>query len=162
MWQKFDEGSAKQLRLEKVAERPYIPAAFAGCLGLVPHFLTVRLLRLFDKNIERESAGYVASQLLSYTVGHNAFSLARDEFKALRRKETHWTWPEGAARRLGFVFCPGDHWSPRHLHRDTEERLGSKGWVRFEPSQFHGFVTRGDSSHHMAELTRDFLAQSSN
>jgi len=160
-YMQFDEGSPKQLRLEKVAQRPYIPAAFAQCLGLVPHFLTVRLIRLFDKNVEAESARHVAGQLLSYTVGHNAFSLARDEFKSLRRKEIDWQWLKGEAARLGFVFCPGDHWSPRHLHRATEENLAPKSWVRFEPRQFHGFVTRHDSSHHMAELTRDFLGASS-
>ena len=81
-YMQFDEDSSKQRTLRRIAKRPYIPAAIASAVGfVVPKFLLVRLLTAFDKNLEKQSATCVAEQLLSYTVGHNAFSLAQDEFR---------------------------------------------------------------------------------
>ena len=156
-YMQFDEDCKKQISLEKVARRPYVPAAVAGFLGLVvPKFLTVRLLTAFDKNLERESAGHVADQLLSYTVGHNAFSLAQDEFRALRGKEIDWGWLRGNKGRIGWVFCPGDHWAPKKLWEQVKGE-GAGDFIRFCEDQFHGFCTSARASKGMARLTEEFL-----
>ena len=156
-YMQFDEDCKKQISLEKVARRPYVPAAVAGFLGLVvPKFLTVRLLTAFDKNLERESAGHVADQLLSYTVGHNAFSLAQDEFRALRGKEIDWGWLRGNKGRIGWVFCPGDHWAPKKLWEQVKGE-GGGDFIRFCEDQFHGFCTSARASKGMARLTEEFL-----
>ena len=156
-YMQFDEDCKKQISLEKLARRPYVPAAVAGFLGLVvPKFLTVRLLTAFDKNLERESAGHVADQLLSYTVGHNAFSLAQDEFRALRGKEIDWGWLRGNKGRIGWVFCPGDHWAPKKLWEQVKGE-GAGDFIRFCEDQFHGFCTSARASKGMARLTEEFL-----
>ena len=81
-YMQFDEDSSKQRTLRRIAKRPYIPAAIASAVGfVVPKFLLLRLLTAFDKNLEKQSATCIAEHLLSYTVGHNAFSLAQDEFR---------------------------------------------------------------------------------
>ena len=121
-YMQFDENSAKQRRIERLAQRPYLPASFAGLLSFVPKFLTVRAIRAFDKNLAGESAHHVADQLISYTFSHNAFSLGKSEFKSLR-KEIEWDWLVGNAKRLGFVFCPDDHWAPVKLYDQMKEKL---------------------------------------
>eukprot|EP00213_Chloropicon_mariensis_P000832 CAMPEP_0197480120 /NCGR_PEP_ID=MMETSP1309-20131121/38861_1 /TAXON_ID=464262 /ORGANISM="Genus nov. species nov., Strain RCC998" /LENGTH=336 /DNA_ID=CAMNT_0043021997 /DNA_START=191 /DNA_END=1204 /DNA_ORIENTATION=+ len=160
-YMQFDESSSKQRSLEKVAQRPYIPAAVSSALGLIPKFISVRLIKAFDKNLEEESAKHVANQLFSYTVAHNAFSLAQSEFRSLRRQEIDWKWLGDNWKNLGFVFCPDDHWSPEHLCSSMRENLPKSAFIRFEEDQFHGFVTRRDSSMKMAELTKEFLSSSS-
>uniref|UniRef100_A0A7S2WYN6 Alpha/beta-hydrolase n=2 Tax=Chloropicon primus TaxID=1764295 RepID=A0A7S2WYN6_9CHLO len=159
-YMQFDESSSKQLSLERVAKRPYIPAAVAGFINLVvPNFVLVRVLTAFDKNLEKESARHVAEQLLSYTVGHNAFSLAQDEFKTLRGKEIDWTWLRGNRERVGWVFCPGDHWAPQKLYEQVVENLGEDKtcFIKYREDQFHGFVTSKLACKRMASLTEEFL-----
>ena len=154
----FDESSPKQMNLERVARRPYIPATVASALGFVPKFALVRVLTLFDKNLDAHSAGCVADQLLSYTVSHNAFSLAQDEFRSLRTKSPDFGWLRENRERIGWVFCPDDHWAPEHLYRDVCDNLGKEAtFVRFSEDQFHGFCTSAEASRDMAAITLSFL-----
>jgi len=152
----FDESSRKQRWIRTIAQAPRIPATFASILGTIPKSIAVPLIKAFDKHLDEESAQYVANQLFSYTVSHNAFSLAHSEFSTLT-KDIDWQWLGENSDDLGFVFCPGDHWAPRKLHDELRQRMPKDCFLRYEEDQFHGFVTHGESSRAMAHVTAAFL-----
>ena len=152
----YDESNSKQKFLTRVAERPYIPAAAASLLGMLPKFITVPVLKTFDKGLEGDSADHIAGELFSYTFGHNAFSLAKSEFRTLRQ-DIDWQWMKDNHQDLGFVFCPDDHWSPRKLYQNVCDHIPMV-FNRFVEDQVHGFVTRLGHSHRMARITKEFLS----
>ena len=152
----FDIRSSKQRMLRAVAQRPAIPALFAGTLGLFPGFIRRPLVRASDPKLETEAVSIVADAMC-YSVIHNCFSLARSEFASLPRnaRAVDWTWMRRNADRLGFVYAPDDHWAPEK-HMAAVQKEVPEAWLQYDEKLCHGFVTQDKACQRMARLTKTF------